>query len=270
MNLYFKDINATGSWNDPDHWFEDAAATIAHNAVPWAADDATKGYDLYRSTDSVTSGETVNIDVTIGSGFVITGECFIGSDAGSTNGGGIQNTTSNAIYGGTWSGENFDNNSGTIFAGKFSGDAFNNGGLIEGGLFIDIVRSSLGGTVNGGNFVPSGVTVLFFKNDDLDSEWTNSNNWFSDYEGTTSAGLTDAPWTEDDATKDYWLARSLDSDLVGDDILISNPATIGSSDGSWAITGGCAIGSSNTGSFGMLGIANNIYDGTFLVLKLPM
>jgi hypothetical protein len=191
MNLYFKDVNSTGSWNDPDHWFEDAAATIAHNAVPWITDDATKGYDLYRSTDSVTNGETVNIDATIGSGFVITGECFIGFDSGSNVSGSLQISTGsvyggtfradffdnyNSIYGGIFSGDAFTNrdtgkvygaatfsgdgfiNEGEIYSGTYSGENFTNNSYIDGGVFIGGGFNNTSG-INGGIFSGDAFTL---------------------------------------------------------------------------------------------------------------
>jgi hypothetical protein len=146
MDLYFKDVNATGSWNDPDHWFEDAAATIPYNAVPWVTDDATKAYDLHRSTDSVANGEIVYIDADIGNGFTITGTCSIGYEAGATNLGFLQNNYN--IYSGTFTGGSFYN-SGSIYDGSFTGDYFSNNSTIEGGTFTcPTFYNSSGGYIN--------------------------------------------------------------------------------------------------------------------------
>lgn len=145
--LYFKNTTATGSWNDVTNWFEDDACTIAAANVPWVSGDSTYlGYDLTRSTDSVTAEDIIYVDAEIGNGYSITGTC----DIATINSGTLDFT--NYIHGGTWSGYGIINNSSTIFGGDFVGDNFyNSNGYIYGGTFTGSYFSNVG-FIYGGNF----------------------------------------------------------------------------------------------------------------------
>ncbi len=152
--LYFKNTTATGVWNDVTNWFEDDACTIQAENVPWVAGDSTYlGYDLTRSTDSVTAEDAIFIDADIGNGLTITGTCDIGFQGTNT----INNNSGVTIYGGTWSGSTFDND-GTINGGTFSGDSFLNdvGATINNGTFSGNSSTNnnviYGGTFSGNSF----------------------------------------------------------------------------------------------------------------------
>jgi len=159
--LYFKNTTTTGVWNDVTNWFEDDACTIQATNVPWVAGDSTYlGYDLTRSSASVTAEDIIYINVEIGNGVTITGTCDI-TVAGS---GHFYNNNGNSILGGTWSGSSF-NNDGTIGGGIFSGDNFANTGFIVSGTFSgDYFANSniiYGGTFTGDFFDNASSGIIY-------------------------------------------------------------------------------------------------------------
>ena len=159
--LYFKNTTTTGVWNDVTNWFTDAACTTQAANVPWVAGDSTYlGYDLTRSSDSVTAEDSIYINANIGDGLTITGTCDIGAAGAGllTNNGGI------SIFGGTWSG-GFFSNAGTIGGGTFSGNSFSNSGIIISGTFSGTAfyntNTIYSGTFSGDDFSNSSGAYIF-------------------------------------------------------------------------------------------------------------
>ncbi len=156
--LYWKNVGNDNSWNNPNNWFVDYAATIPYNGVPWVVDDETKSMNLRRSSDSEFVLDNIFIDVNIGGG-EITGDCNFGADE---YGSGIVFIRSD-IYGGNFSGY-FLNNEGNINGGNFTGNSFYNygSGIIYGGTFTgsyfgsDTGTKIYGGTFTGPNFYNGG------------------------------------------------------------------------------------------------------------------
>jgi len=149
-DLYFKNISTDGSWNNVLNWFTDIECTTQSSNVPWVELDETYlNYDLHRGNDSFIARDVITIDAEIGEEVIITGNCTIG-DA-------TENKVNNSslIYGGTFSGDNFQNN-GNIYGGTFSGANYSNNNHIYGGTFSGINFSNncyiYGGTFSGINF----------------------------------------------------------------------------------------------------------------------
>ncbi len=157
--LYFKNTTTTGVWNDVTNWFTDDACTTQAANVPWVAGDSTYlGYDLTRSSASVTAEDPIYIDADIGDALTITGTCDIGLQGFNT----INNNSGVTIYGGTWSGNTFVN-AGIINGGAFIGDSFLNdvGATIYGGTFSGSSSGNnnviYGGTFSGNTFQNAGT-----------------------------------------------------------------------------------------------------------------
>jgi uncharacterized protein YjdB len=156
--LYFKNVSGDSAWENSSNWFTDAATINSAGVAPWLVDDQYKDFNLSPSDSAVASGEYPNIgyidpSVTIGDGFVITGNCNIPLM-------GIGGT----IFGGTFSGGNLVNN-GYINGGVFSGDYLVNFANIAGGTFSGNYVGNYGTIdMTGDNYGPPMITGSSFNN----------------------------------------------------------------------------------------------------------
>jgi hypothetical protein len=144
--LYYTNASGDHNWETLTNWntAEDGSGSNP-TSIPWTNDG--NGGAWYADIDLVdaTGGNGISINSVIDPNRVVTGTCDI---AGITNNG--------TIYGGTFSGDNFNNNNGSIYGGTFTGDNFINGGYIYGGTFtgdnFTNYASINGGTFTGDNF----------------------------------------------------------------------------------------------------------------------
>ena len=135
MLLYWKNAATDGAWENTANWFEDAAATVNHGALPAEGDSCT-----------LATGESGDL-------FLGTVTVNLGSGACDIFGLHINYAT---ISGGTFSGIGIDNGGGTISGGTFTGADFTNSGTISGGIFTGADFANWG-TISGGFWLQSGV-----------------------------------------------------------------------------------------------------------------
>ena len=155
-------------WSTLGNWWSGDAGTGVNPVVPPWTDVTTAGDNITLSSTAVNL-PTIDSNLSIGASdasWSITGACDI-SNFNSTSyvqgniydgtwtGGGFNNL--GTIYGGDFSGADFNNQSGSIYGGTFSGDGFTNwSGLIYGGTFTG-TNFNPGAMVSGGTFTQDGM-----------------------------------------------------------------------------------------------------------------
>ena len=136
--LYWQNTTASGLWNDTGNWWEDAAATTAHGAIPTTGDNC-----------AYATGEMgiCSVDVTVPSGI---GTVSIGT---------VCVVTGGQISGGTWTGYDAVMG-GTISGGTFTGSFYMSSGGVGGGTFTGPLSFGYGSvTIQGGTFTYAGLDL---------------------------------------------------------------------------------------------------------------
>lgn len=152
MLLYWKNVDSNGHWATIGNWFEDAAASVPHGALPGFGDSCTLADGQVYSPDLRDLFVDLGVGVCDIPGILNTSTI----EGGQFTGGGFEND--GTISGGVFSGPNNSNNAGTITGGVFSGSYFTNtAGEISGGIFSGVGFDNFG-TISGGVFSGSGFS----------------------------------------------------------------------------------------------------------------
>jgi hypothetical protein len=207
-NLYWQD-SGSQAWEDVLNWWTDAAATTQAAKAPWLdSDPAYLAYDLTLATGATNAPIIGGFYSAINIGTGVSGICDIMS---------VTLDYSSNIYGGTFSGSNFNNLYSLITSGTFSGSGFYNSGDI------------LGGTFTGSGFINNNVIY----------EGTFSGSGFSNYNA-----IYDGTFTGDDfINSDYIYGGT----FSGDDFINSEFIYGGTFTGNGFSNGG--NGAINGGTF---------------------
>ena len=160
MQLYWHNADATNAWGNTANWFEDAAATVNHGALPGSGDSA-----------ALATGESgtpqIKTFVNLGSGVCSFGVNLYhgGTIAGGTWTGGVSFTTgpgAATISGGTFtalvSGNGDSGHVVTVTGGAFTYTSVASGGAywnVSGGCFSGAFTLGTGSTISGGYFNPA-------------------------------------------------------------------------------------------------------------------